>query len=106
MVTLLKKHVVKSSSSEKLATIEGNVFWKSSCSEKTALQKKWVMRTIAFLKNSLFTKSSSSEMVDAAQKYQLRKSSCSVDIFILNNSFAKKVAATKSSYPKELPIAQ
>ena len=43
-------------------------------------------------------------MVDAVQKYLLWKSSSSVDLFILNNSFAKKVAVTKSNYPKEIPI--
>ena len=35
------------------------------------------------------------------QKYLLRKSRLSVNIFILNNSFAKKVAVPKSNYPKE-----
>ena len=47
--------------------------------------KKWVMRNIA-----------------AAQKYLLRKSNSSADIFILNKFFAKKVAVPKSNYPKEL----
>ena len=44
------------------------------------------------------------EKVDAVQKYLLRKSNSSVDIFILNNSSTKKVAVPKSNYPKELPI--
>ena len=43
-------------------------------------------------------------MVDAVQKYLLRKSSSSVDIFFLNNSFAKNVTVPKSNYPKELSI--
>ena len=38
------------------------------------------------------------------QKYLLRQKSSSVDIFILSNSFTKKVAVPKSNYPKELPI--
>ena len=43
-------------------------------------------------------------MVDAVQTYLLRKSSSSVDIFILNNFSIKKVAAPKCNYPKEQPI--
>ena len=39
MVTLLKKYAVKSSSSEKVAAVEGRVFWKSSRSKKAALEK-------------------------------------------------------------------
>ena len=35
------------------------------------------------------------------KKYLLRKSSSSVDIFILYNFFAKKVVVPKSNYPKE-----
>ena len=69
-----------------------------------ALQKKLVMHDIAFLKNLFFPKCSSSEIVNAVQKYLLRKSSSSVDIFILNNFFAKKEAVPKSNYPKELLI--
>ena len=41
----------KSSFFEKVAAIEDDVFWEGSPSEKVALQKKWVMRNIAFLKN-------------------------------------------------------
>ena len=41
----------KNSSSENVATADGSVFWKSSRSKKVALQKKIVMRDIAFLKN-------------------------------------------------------
>ena len=52
-VTLLKNYIVKNSSSEKVAAIEGNVFWKSSCSRKTA---------------HFFPKCSFSEKVDAVQK--------------------------------------
>ena len=48
--------LLKSSSSEKVAAIEDNVFWKSSRYKKVALQKKWVMWNIAFLKNSVFSK--------------------------------------------------
>ena len=40
-----------------------------------------------------------SEKLDALQKYMLRKSSSSVDIFIL-----KKVAVPNSNYPKQLRI--
>ena len=52
----------------------------------------------------LFRKCSSYEKVDAVQKYLLRKSSPSIDIFILNNTSAKKLAVTKSNCPKELSI--
>ena len=63
------------------------------------------MRNIVFLKNSLFfPKCSSSQIVDTVQKYLPRKSNFSVDIFILNNSFVKRVVLPKSNYPKELPI--
>ena len=62
------------------------------------------MRNIAYLKSLLFPKYSSSEKARAVQKYLLRKSSYSVDVFILNNSSAKKVAVPKSNCPKELPI--
>ena len=41
--------IIKNSSSEKVATIDGSVFWKSTRSKKVALQKKIVMRDIAFL---------------------------------------------------------
>ena len=49
--SLLKKYNVKNSSTEKLAAMESNVFLKSGRSKKVALQKNWVMRNIAFLKN-------------------------------------------------------
>ena len=45
-----------------------------------------------------------SEKKDAVQKYLRRKNSSSVDIFILNNSSAKKVTDLKSNYPEELSI--
>ena len=45
-----------------------------------------------------------SEKKDAVQKNLRRKNSSSVDIFILNNSSAKKVADLKSNYPEELSI--
>ena len=61
------------------------------------------MRIIAFLKNYLFPKCSFSEKVNAVQKYVLRKSSSSADIFFLNNSFAKNIAVPKSNCPKGLP---
>ena len=38
------------------------------------------------------------------QKYLLQKRSSSVDIFILNNFSAKKVAAPRSKCAKEFPI--
>ena len=62
------------------------------------------MRNIAFLKNSFFPKYSSFVKVDAVQRYLFQKSNASVDIFILNNSYAKKVAVPKSNFPKELPL--
>ena len=40
IVALLKKYVVKSSSSEKITAMEGSVFWKSNGSKKVAFQKK------------------------------------------------------------------
>ena len=40
----------------------------------------------------------------AVQKYPLRKSNFSVDIFILNNFSIKKVAVRKSNCPEELSI--
>ena len=83
---------MKSSYSEKVAAMEDNVFWKSGHSEKVALQKKWVVRNIVFIKNGFFPKCCFSETVDAVQKYLLRKSSSSLDIFILSNPSAKKVA--------------
>ena len=46
----------------------------------------------------------SSEKVDAVQKYLLRKSNYSVDIFILNKCSAQKEAILQSNCPKELPI--
>ena len=55
-----------------------------------------------FWKTHFFQKCGSSETFDAA--YLLEKSISSVDIFILNNSSARKVAVPKSNYPKELPI--
>ena len=58
-----------------------------------------IAEKLAFSKMSLF-----SEKKDAVQKYLRRKSSSSVDIFILNNSSAKKVADLKSNYPEELSI--
>ena len=90
IVTLLKKYVVKNSSSEKVAAIEGRIFWKSDRCEKAALQKKYVMRNITFLKNYLFLKCSFSEKVDSVQKYLLWKSSSFLDIFILNSFSEKK----------------
>ena len=62
------------------------------------------MRNICFLKNELFRRSSSSEKADAVQKYLLRQRSSSIDIFILSNFSAKKVAVPKSNCTKELPI--
>ena len=62
------------------------------------------MRNIVSLKSYLFPKCSFSENVDAVQKYLLGKSSSSVDIFVLNNSPAKKVAVPKSNCPKELSV--
>ena len=44
------------------------------------------------------------ENVDAVQKYLLGKSSSLVDIFILKNSSAKKVAVPKSNCPEELSV--
>ena len=49
---------------------------------------------LAFFQNVVFF-----EKVDAVQKYLLRIISSSVDIFILNNSSAKKVAVLKRNYP-------
>ena len=59
---------------------------------------------MAFLKNSLFPKCSFFGNVDVVQKYLPQKSSCSIDIFLLNNSSAKKITLPKSNCPKELPI--
>ena len=59
---------------------------------------------MVFWKIQFFPKCSSSEIVDALSNYLLWKSSSSVDIFILNNYFTKKVALLKSNCPKELPI--
>ena len=64
------------------------------------------MGNINFLKNLLFPKCSFSEKVDAVQKYLLEKSRSSVDIFILNNSSAKKVAVPKRNCPKELSFSK
>ena len=44
----------------------------------------------------------SSEKVDAGQKYLLRKSSSSVDIFILHDFPLKEVATPKKNCPKKL----
>ena len=41
----------ESSSSGKVATIKGEMFWKSYCSKKVALQEKEVIGNISFLKN-------------------------------------------------------
>ena len=57
----------KYSSPEKVAAVEGIVFWKSSRSKTAALQKKKVIRNIAFLKNQLFPKCSFSQKVDVVQ---------------------------------------
>ena len=62
------------------------------------------MRNIAFVKSYLFPKRSFSENVDVVQKYLLGESRSAVDIFILNNSSAKKVAVPKSNCPEEISI--
>ena len=86
----------KSSSSGKVAAIEGSVFWKSTCSEKTALQKKADNAEIDFLKNQVFfPKCSFSEKVDAVGKDLLWKSSSFLDIFILNSSSVKNSCSGK-----------
>ena len=58
------------------------------------------MQNIAFPKNQLFPKSNSSEKVDAAQKYLVRKSTSSENVFILNSFSTKGVLIPKSNYPK------
>ena len=56
----------KSSSSEKVAAIEGSISWKSSShSKKADIQKKYVMRNIVFVKNLLFSKYGFSEKINA-----------------------------------------
>ena len=54
--------------------------------KKVVLQKKSVMRNIAFLKKQLFAKSCFFEKVGAVQKNVLRKSSSTVDIFRISYS--------------------
>ena len=57
-----------------------------------------------FSEKLAFWKCNSSENVNAVQKYLLRKSSSSVDIFILKYSSTLKEATRKSYYPKEICI--
>ena len=68
---------------------------KSSSSEKIAAKTR-VMQNIPLLKNWLFFQ-------NAALLKKLMLCS-SVDMFILNNSFAKIVAVPKSNCPKKLHI--
>ena len=56
----------------------------------------------AFPKNQLFPKSNPSEKV--AQKYLVRKSTSSENVFILNSFLTKKVGVPKNAFPKELPV--
>ena len=86
----------KYSSPEKVAAVEGIAFWKSSRSKTAALQKKKVIRNIAFLKNQLFPKGW------CCAELLLWKRSF-LDIFILNSS-SENIAAPKSNCHKELPI--
>ena len=79
------------------------MFWKSSSSKKVGKAK------YCFSEKLVFSKCSVSEKVDVVQKYLFRKSSSSVDIFIQNNSSAKKVAVppkkhlfSRSGYPVEV----
>ena len=94
----------KSSSCEKVAAIEGNVFWKNSGSKKVTLQEIVDNAEYYFSEKLAFFKLNSSEKVDIVYKYLFRKSICSVDAFILNNVFSKKETLHKSNCPKEVPI--
>ena len=62
------------------------------------------MRNITFSNNQLFAKRNSSEKVDVAQKYLVRKSTSSENVFTLKSFSTKKVGVPKSTCPKELPI--
>ena len=79
-------------------------FEKVTTLKSSSPEKNRECRILLFWKICFFRKIGSSETVDAIQKYLLRNSSSSVDTFILNNSFVKKVAVPKSNYPKEFPI--
>ena len=79
-------------------------FEKVTSLKSSSPEKNGECRILLFWKICFFRKIGSSETVDAIQKYLLRNSSSSVNTFILNNSFVKKVAVPKSNYPKELPI--
>ena len=80
--------------------MEGSVFWKISSFKKAALQKKYLIGNIAFLKCYLFPKCSLPEKVNAVENFLRRKSRSSVDILILNNSSSKKMAIPKSNCTK------
>ena len=101
---LFWKSMLSDSSSEKVSAVEGDVFWKFIRSKRGSTPEKVGNAEYFFSEKLAFSKCSSSEKADAVQKYLLRQSSSSVDIFILSNSSAKKVAVPKSSNPKELPI--
>ena len=70
--------------------------------KKVALQKKSVMRNIAFLKKQLFAKSCFFEKVGAVQKNVLRKSSSTVDIFRI--SYSQDLVARQKFHSEKVAI--
>ena len=77
-----KKCCKKQNSPEKVATIYGSFFAEKNSNAEHCFSEK----SCTF-----------SDKVVTVQKYLLRKGSSSVDIFILNNSSAKKVGVLKST---------
>ena len=55
IVTHLEKYVLKGSSSETVAAMEGNVFWKSTLSKKSSFREK-VFAEYYFSKKLAFSK--------------------------------------------------
>ena len=83
----------ESSSSDKVAAMESNVFWKSGCYKKVALHEKWVFQNFGTSKNA-----------DAAQMYLLRSEELFSRYLCSKQIVHKKVAVPRSNCPKELPV--